>query len=207
MRGNGFIGPLPFHHYLGERIFYFVGPETKLFINVADAGPVVQAAARVGTVAILTELLAAGAPVGPTGPSGWTPLHWAAGIEGDLTRARVLLDAGANPGAATRAGFTPLMAAVQAGGGREAAHEAIKEHAVAAALVQRETGAEGNDLLDRLASDDRLPFDRTALDDALGSASAFVGAAPAQVASFAALVADTVAAYPEAAAYDPEPLL
>ena len=36
-----------------------------------------------------------------------------------------------------------LMAAVRAGVGREAAHEAIKEHAVAVALAMRETGRRG----------------------------------------------------------------
>ena len=46
-----------------------------------------------------------------------------------------------------------LMAAVRNGVGREVAHEAISEHAVAVALEQRERGAEGNDLLPRLAAD------------------------------------------------------
>ena len=49
-----------------------------------------------------------------------------------------------------------LIAAVKAGVGREVAHEAIKEHAVAVALELREKAAEGNDLLDRLAADSRL---------------------------------------------------
>jgi adenylosuccinate lyase len=53
-----------------------------------------------------------------------------------------------------------LMAAVRAGVGRETAHEVIKEHAVAVALAMREKGAD-NDLLDRLAADDRgCPLDR-----------------------------------------------
>ncbi|MGB3895662.1 MAG: adenylosuccinate lyase, partial [Mycolicibacter sinensis] len=52
-----------------------------------------------------------------------------------------------------------LIAAVRAGMGREAAHEVIKEHAVAVALAMRERGAEP-DLLDRLAADERLPLDR-----------------------------------------------
>ncbi|PQM49250.1 Adenylosuccinate lyase [Mycobacterium talmoniae] len=52
-----------------------------------------------------------------------------------------------------------LIAAVRAGVGREAAHEVIKEHAVAVALAMRERGAEP-DLLDRLAADPRLPLDR-----------------------------------------------
>ena len=45
-----------------------------------------------------------------------------------------------------------LIAAVRAGVGRETAHEAIKENAVAVALAMREQGAD-NDLLDRLAAD------------------------------------------------------
>ena len=49
-----------------------------------------------------------------------------------------------------------LMAAVRNGVGRETAHEAIKEHAVAVALEMREKGADRNDLFDRLAADDRL---------------------------------------------------
>ena len=48
------------------------------------------------------------------------------------------------------------MAAVRRGRGREAAHEAIKEHAVAVALELRESGRADNDLFDRLAADPRL---------------------------------------------------
>ena len=48
------------------------------------------------------------------------------------------------------------MAAVRKGVGRETAHEAIKEHAVAVALEMRERGWPDNDLLDRLAADGRL---------------------------------------------------
>ncbi|CAM5232768.1 hypothetical protein SAVIM40S_06464 [Streptomyces avidinii] len=50
-----------------------------------------------------------------------------------------------------------LMGAVRAGVGREAAHEVIKEHAVASALAMREQGAERNELLDKLAADERMP--------------------------------------------------
>ena len=48
-----------------------------------------------------------------------------------------------------------LMAAVRNGVGREEAHEAIKEHAVAVALEMRQGLAE-NDLFERLAADPRL---------------------------------------------------
>ena len=52
-----------------------------------------------------------------------------------------------------------LMAAVRAGVGRELAHEVIKEHAVAVALAMREKGIDANDLLERLAADERLGLD------------------------------------------------
>src|SRR5436309_5955342 len=48
-----------------------------------------------------------------------------------------------------------LVAAVGKGVGREVAHEAIKEHAVAVALAMREKGAPDNDLFDRLGADGR----------------------------------------------------
>ncbi len=76
-----------------------------------------------------------------------------------------------------------LMAAVRAGVGREQAHEAIKEHAVAVALARRE-GAEGNDLADRLAADGRLGLDRATLAGVLDDRLGFVGTAPHQVEAF-----------------------
>jgi adenylosuccinate lyase len=100
-----------------------------------------------------------------------------------------------------------LMGAVRAGVGREVAHEVIKEHAVAVALAMRETGAAGNDLLDRLAADDRLPLDRVALQALVGEPISFVGTAVAQVEAFVAQVEAVVARHPEAADYRPEPIL
>ena len=75
-----------------------------------------------------------------------------------------------------------LMAAVRAGVGRELAHEVIKEHAVAVALAMREKGIDGNDLLERLAADERLGLDEAALRAVVSDPLDFVGAAPAQVA-------------------------
>jgi adenylosuccinate lyase len=100
-----------------------------------------------------------------------------------------------------------LVAAVRAGVGRERAHEAIKEHAVAAALAQREQGAAGNDLVDRLAADERLGLDRAALDAVLADRVGFVGTAPHQVEAFVRQVEDVVARHPGAVAYRPEPIL
>jgi adenylosuccinate lyase len=99
-----------------------------------------------------------------------------------------------------------LIAAVRAGMGREAAHEVIKEHAVAVALAMRERGAEP-DLLDRLAADPRLPLDRAALDAALADRQSFTGAAGAQIDRVVAEVDDLVAANPEAVKYTPGAIL
>ena len=100
-----------------------------------------------------------------------------------------------------------LMASVQAGVGRETAHEAIKEHAVAVALAMREQGIERNDLLDRLAADDRIPLDRPALDALLADRLPFTGVAGAQVAAVAERVSDVVSRFPEAAKYVPGAIL
>ncbi len=99
-----------------------------------------------------------------------------------------------------------LIAAVKAGMGREAAHEVIKEHAVAVALAMRERGAEP-DLLDRLAADPRLPLDRAALDEALADRQAFIGAAGGQVDAVVSAVDELVSRYPEAAKYTPGAIL
>ncbi len=99
-----------------------------------------------------------------------------------------------------------LLAAVRAGVGREQAHEAVKEHAVAVALAQRE-GAAGNDLAERLAADGRLGLDRGALDAVLADPAGFAGAAPHQVEEFVRRVEAIAAEHPDAARYRPEPIL
>jgi len=93
-----------------------------------------------------------------------------------------------------------LIAAVRTGMGREAAHEVIREHAVAVALAMREKGLEP-DLLGRLAADPRLPLDRPALDAALADKRAFTGAAGDQVDRVVDAVDELVGRYPEAAKY------
>ena len=100
-----------------------------------------------------------------------------------------------------------LMAAVRAGVGREQAHEAIKEHAVAVALGMREQGAAGNDLLERLATDSRLGLTREQLDALVADPSTFTGAAGAQVAAVVHRVEQLVSRHPQAAAYTPSPIL
>jgi adenylosuccinate lyase len=99
-----------------------------------------------------------------------------------------------------------LIAAVRAGMGRESAHALIREHAVAVAVAMREKGA-GNDLLDRLAADSRLPLDRAELDSLLADRLRFTGAATEQVAAVIAAVDAVVARYPQAAGYRPAAIL
>ena len=99
-----------------------------------------------------------------------------------------------------------LMAAVRKGVGREAAHEAIKEHAVAVALGMRR-GNPTNDLVARLAADERLGLSRAELDALTGDPLDLAGTAPAQVERVASRVAEVVARYPEAASYRPGAVL
>ena len=99
-----------------------------------------------------------------------------------------------------------LMAAVRAGVGRETAHEVIKENAVAVALNMRENGGE-QDLIDRLAADDRLPLTKQQLDDALADRHAFIGAAESQTHRVIDRVRVLVAQYPQAADYVPGEIL
>jgi adenylosuccinate lyase len=100
-----------------------------------------------------------------------------------------------------------LMAMVIAGVGRETAHEAIKEHAVAAALTMREQGTDENDLIDRLAGDQRIPLDTEALQHAIGDAEQFIGNAPAQVRAVIAKIESVSSRFPEAATYRPSGIL
>ncbi len=97
-----------------------------------------------------------------------------------------------------------LMAATQSGVGREEAHEIIKEHAVGAALAMRETGA-ANDLVDRLAGDDRLPLGREALVKLLAEPD--FGLAQQQVQQICESVGELAERYPDAAAYEPAAIL
>jgi adenylosuccinate lyase len=100
-----------------------------------------------------------------------------------------------------------LMAAVRAGVGRETAHEAIKENAVAVALAMREQGTADNDLFDRLAADERLPLSRADLEALVAEPLSFTGAAAAQVTAVAQRVDAIAALHPEAATYTPGSIL
>ena len=100
-----------------------------------------------------------------------------------------------------------LMAAVKAGAGRETAHEAIKEHALAVARELREGAIPHNDLLDRLAADERIPVSREDLQKVFEAGQGNTGAAAAQVDAFMQVVTSLAERHPEAAAYQPGDIL
>lgn len=94
-----------------------------------------------------------------------------------------------------------LMGAIKAGVGRELAHEVIKEHAVASALAMREGTA--NSLLDALAADARIPFDRAQLAALIGRPLEFTGDARGQVSRVVARIEKVSEEFPSAATYKP----
>ena len=100
---------------------------------------------------------------------------------------------------------TILMEAVKAGAGRETAHEAIKEHALAAAKALRSGG--DVDLLSRLAGDKRVGLGKKKLLEVLAQNERFVGAAPHQVDAFVAAVQPLAKKHKGAADYQPAKLL
>lgn len=101
---------------------------------------------------------------------------------------------------------TILMEAVKGGAGRETAHAAIKEHALATAKALR-AGDTTASMIDRLAGDARLGLERARLEKLLSDPKRFVGAAPQQVDQFAREVAAILRRVPEAKAYRPGALL
>ena len=100
-----------------------------------------------------------------------------------------------------------LTAAVKAGAGREQAHQAIKEHAVAAAIEIREGTSGENDLLERIINDPALPIDADEINEAIGDHNVFVGLADSQVAAFVATAATINSQHPEGGSYRPAPIL
>jgi adenylosuccinate lyase len=102
---------------------------------------------------------------------------------------------------------TVLMEAVKTGSGREAAHEAIKEHAVQVAKDMRTGKVANNDLFARLSADDRLGLGTDAFEKLTAQGRSNMGDAPEQVDYFVERVGKLTAAHPEAAAYQPGDIL
>lgn len=101
---------------------------------------------------------------------------------------------------------TILMEAVKQGAGRETAHEAIKEHALAAAKALR-SGTGDADLLSRLAGDRRVGLGKKVLQAILRENARFVGAAPHQVDAFLEETKPLARKFRGAAEYQPGRLL
>ncbi len=101
---------------------------------------------------------------------------------------------------------TILMEAVKRGAGRETAHEAIKEHSLAAVKAMR-AGSPSVDLLDRLAGDRRIGLGKKVLQQILAESARFVGAAPDQVDLFVAEVKPIAKKVKGAADYRPARLV
>ena len=102
---------------------------------------------------------------------------------------------------------TFLMDAVKAGVGRETAHEAIKEHAVATVRDLRDGKTTVNNLLDRLAGDERLKTTRARLDELFEAGAQKTGAASAQVEMVANTAAAWLKKYPAALKIQPGEIL
>ena len=102
---------------------------------------------------------------------------------------------------------TIMMEAVKKGAGRETAHEAIKEHAVATVHDLRNGKIINNDLLDRLAADKRLGLTMKELESILSRGEELVGAASAQIDAFRNDVKIWTDLYPETLKYNPGDIL
>ncbi|MDP0489884.1 MAG: adenylosuccinate lyase [Verrucomicrobiota bacterium JB023] len=102
---------------------------------------------------------------------------------------------------------TIMMEAIKAGVGRETAHLAIKENALATVTDLRAGTLDENDLLHRLAEDERIPLDLETLQNIFEANKANTGNAAAQVNHFTAEVAKIIARHPQAATYSPGSIL
>jgi len=80
-----------------------------------------------------------------------------------------------------------LMAAVERGASRQEAHQVVRDHSVEVAQLVRAEG-KPNNLLDRLAADDRIPMTADELATVAGDAARFIGRSQEQVDGFLAEV-------------------
>ena len=102
---------------------------------------------------------------------------------------------------------TIMMEAIKNGAGRESAHAAIKEKAIAVTKDIREGKIKENDLVDRLADDPRLGLKRNQIQDILAQSEKLVGSATSQVNAFISESSVWKKRFPEAADYKPIKIL
>ena len=102
---------------------------------------------------------------------------------------------------------TIMMEAVKEGAGREDAHEAIKEHAVATVKDLRRGKTKENDLITRLAKDKRVGMKIRALQTLVKQGETRLGASAEQVDYFVKRAHSWGERYPEAKTYAPPKIL
>ena len=102
---------------------------------------------------------------------------------------------------------TIMMEAVKEGAGREDAHEAIKEHAVATVKDLRRGKTKENDLITRLAKDKRVGMKIRALQTLVKQGETRLGASAEQVDYFVKRAYSWGERYPEAKTYAPPKIL
>ncbi len=102
---------------------------------------------------------------------------------------------------------TILMEAVKSGAGRETAHNAIREHAISVKNELRTGKIEKNDLLQRLAGDDRIHLTREQLEFILSNGGRLTGSAGAQVDWFVRQSLGWASRFPQATQMRPGKLL
>ena len=102
---------------------------------------------------------------------------------------------------------TFMMEAVKAGAGREDAHAAIKEHAVATVKDLRKGKIRENDLAGRLAKDNRVGLKVRAIQSLIKEGEKKIGAAEAQVDQFVKRARSWGERYPDSKDYRPPVIL
>lgn len=102
---------------------------------------------------------------------------------------------------------TILMEAVKKGTPRELAHKAIKEHSIATVRDLRNGIVEQNNLLERLAGDNKLNLTKDELQNIIANAESLIGNAKEQINLFVNQVDELKSFYPNAANYMPGKIL
>ena len=99
------------------------------------------------------------------------------------------------------------MESFKAGAGREDAHSAIKEHAVATVRDLRDGKIKENNLIERLANDSRVGMKKKDLQVIVSDGEGRIGAARQQVEHFIQRAKKRGDKYPEAKEYSPPSIL
>ena len=98
-----------------------------------------------------------------------------------------------------------LTAATQAGMGREEAHEAIKAHAVSAALDLRNNNEGENTLLQRIADDPEIPLSFDELKSAIATSD--IGRTDQQIKAVNQIIQQVIERHPESKSYNPQTII